>query len=538
MARGRRPESSALEQARLQAARERARLEVLRRQAIQQQQAQREEQQRRQEEKMREVSLRNSDLNDRLRSLQELLTTALKANRTFDLDRQKRTPKFPAFDPGGLNVPERIPSLAEFMPPSLGGAALLRRLFPRGRERERLAREAAQRRYEAALKARDERERQRQAMLARKREEHKAECRRIEAEVRDHNAEIDQIKAGYAEGEASSVRRYFQEVLDADTLPNYLPMAAYVEYEAERRQLRIERQLPTHDCIPRIVSYRYVKSSDRIMSTARSQHEIAKEYSAVIARLVLRTLHVVFTSDTAKVVESVALNGFVEAIDRSVGKPIRPYLTSVVVSREQFDDIVLEEVDPVLCLKQALKGRVSPSTHELVPIEPLVRWHVVDHRFVEGQDVMAQLDDRANLALLTYEQFEHLIRQLFESMGYQARTTQRSHDGGVDVYAWRPDAVLGGIAIIQAKRYRRPIGRGPVHELYGLVIDKGASKGILVTTSRFTSGAEEAARGKPIELYDGSYLRGLLQRHMGLRARIEFPPSWSDPRGTHEDEDG
>ncbi len=101
----------------------------------------------------------------------------------------------------------------------------------------------------------------------------------------------------------------------------------------------------------------------------------------------------------------------------------------------------------------------------------------------------------------------------------------------MDVIAWNPDPVVGGIAIVQAKRYRRPVGRAPVHELYGLLVDRGASKGILVTTSRFTKGADEAARGKPIELYDEQYLRGLLERHMGLRAKVEFPASWTDPGG-------
>jgi restriction system protein len=465
----------------------------------------------------------------------ELMSTALDTEWALDLDRLKREPKLPPFDPTGLARPERVPSLADFTPAPAPLTGLVRRLLPGGEERERLAREAALREYTAALAARDQREQRRVVELGRRREAHEAECGRIAAEAEEHNAGIDRIKAGYATGEPWAVRRYFREVMDAEVLPSYLPRTAFVEYDAERRQLRVERDLPTVEGIPRVTRYRYVKADDSVVEVARPARQIASEYAEAVARLAIRTLHILFSADASGIVDSIALNCFVEAIDRSIGKPIRPYLVSVTVDRERFKGIDLRQVEPVPCLKKGLTGKVSPSAFELIPIEPLVRWHVVDHRFVEGQDVLAQLDDRANLALLTYEQFEHLVRQLFEHMGYQARTTQRSGDGGVDVIAWNPDPVVGGIAIVQAKRYRRPVGRAPVHELYGLLVDRGASKGILVTTSRFTKGADEAARGKPIELYDEQYLRGLLERYMGLRAKVEFPASWTDPGAAAEE---
>lgn len=46
--------------------------------------------------------------------------------------------------------------------------------------------------------------------------------------------------------------------------------------------------------------------------------------------------------------------------------------------------------------------------------------------------------------------------------------------------------VLGGKVVIQAKRYRDTVGVSAVRDLYGTMLNEGASKGILVCTSTLT----------------------------------------------------
>ncbi|MSQ29293.1 MAG: hypothetical protein EXR68_02250 [Dehalococcoidia bacterium] len=60
-------------------------------------------------------------------------------------------------------------------------------------------------------------------------------------------------------------------------------------------------------------------------------------------------------------------------------------------------------------------------------------------------------------------------------------------------------------------------------------MNEGASKGILVTTSGYGQASFEFARGKPIELLDGSNLLFLLAEHTGLEAKIEIPEDWVEP---------
>jgi restriction system protein len=60
-----------------------------------------------------------------------------------------------------------------------------------------------------------------------------------------------------------------------------------------------------------------------------------------------------------------------------------------------------------------------------------------------------------------------------------------------------------------------------VRDLYGTVVNEGATKGILVTTSSFGPEAHAFAKGKPLTLFDGGNLLHLLEQH-GRRAYIDL----------------
>ena len=80
-------------------------------------------------------------------------------------------------------------------------------------------------------------------------------------------------------------------------------------------------------------------------------------------------------------------------------------------------------------------------------------------------------------------EFEHLIRQLFEARGLEAWVTQASRDDGVDAVAVNRDPIMGGLCVVQAKRYRGMVEVEAVRALAGVMDDKKASRGVLVTTA-------------------------------------------------------
>jgi restriction system protein len=60
-----------------------------------------------------------------------------------------------------------------------------------------------------------------------------------------------------------------------------------------------------------------------------------------------------------------------------------------------------------------------------------------------------------------------------------------------------------------------------VRDLYGTLMNEGATKGILVTTSDYGPDAYEFANGKPITLLNGANLLHLLAKH-GAKAHINL----------------
>ena len=87
--------------------------------------------------------------------------------------------------------------------------------------------------------------------------------------------------------------------------------------------------------------------------------------------------------------------------------------------------------------------------------------------------------------------------------------------------AFDPRPILGGKVVIQAKRYKNVVGVSAVRDLYGTMINEGANKGILVTTSHYGKDAYDFAKDKPVELIDGGGLLYLLDQN-GVKAKIIF----------------
>lgn len=226
--------------------------------------------------------------------------------------------------------------------------------------------------------------------------------------------------------------------------------------------------------------------------------------------------------------DTIVLSCFVNTIDPATGHPIRPCLITVRTGVTTFRDIELAKVDPVACLR-ALNAHVSPSPHELQPVRPIVDFNMVDPRFIATSDILATLDNRPNLAELSPGEFEALITNLFSKMGLETRLTQASRDGGVDCVAWDMRPIVGGKVIVQAKRYKNTVGVSAVRDLWGTVMNEGAAKGILVTTSGYGKSSFEFAKNKPLELLPGSQLLYLLEQHAGVKAKIDFPDDWVDP---------
>jgi restriction system protein len=314
-------------------------------------------------------------------------------------------------------------------------------------------------------------------------------------------------------------------VLDVSRYPEGFPRRTRALYRPEPREVVVEYELPPQSLIPAEKDFKYVQTRDEIEAVARSVKEIKTQYARLIAQVALRAIHEVLASDSSGVVAVVTFNGHVSTKDRATGQPVRPCLISVSANRELFASFVLADLDPVACLHK-LNALVSPHPYDLEAVRPVVDFETLlsQYKFVEGMDAVAGLDSRPDLLDMTPTEFEHLVRQLFEAMGMKSWNTQASKDDGVDAVAVNEDPVFGGLCVIQAKRYRSAVGVEPVRALAGVMEDKHATKGIMVTTSWVTKdGHAFAARHGRMQIMECEEIKFLCKEHLGLDILISLP---------------
>ena len=107
-------------------------------------------------------------------------------------------------------------------------------------------------------------------------------------------------------------------------------------------------------------------------------------------------------------------------------------------------------------------------------------------------------------------EFEKDVARYMKALGYevQHRSAYKSGDGGVDIYAY--DRKKDQIWVVQCKCWApdRPVGPDVIRALQGSLADyPDGARGMVVTTSAFTSGATELAGNLAIELVDGPTFR-------------------------------
>jgi hypothetical protein len=345
----------------------------------------------------------------------------------------------------------------------------------------------AQRRYGKALAERAAAERERLGPLEAA-EQAYAQRRAAEQEAVDrHNAEVDRLKQRLDAGDPDAVVECFRRVLRRSAYPDGFPRSYRVAYQAEARQLVVEYQLPGREIIPTQARFNYNKSLDLVEAKPRAPKEIAKLYESVVSQIALRTLREVFAVQADGVVDTVVFNGHVSTKDPATGQPRYPCIVSVAATREQFSGLVLTDVTPREPLRH-LNVLVSPHPFDLEAVRPVLEFDLTKYKFVDEIDMIAGLDGRLDLLELTPTEFEHLVRQLFEEIGMQAWVTQASRDDGVDAVAINPDPIVGGLCIVQAKRYTGVVSTESVRALGGVMDDKRAAKGLMVTTSWYGQG--------------------------------------------------
>lgn len=130
----------------------------------------------------------------------------------------------------------------------------------------------------------------------------------------------------------------------------------------------------------------------------------------------------------------------------------------------------------------------------------------------------------------TWDAFEQLVLDVMRAMGYGGpegsveRLGGHGGDEGVDGVI-REDALGLDLIYVQAKSWEQTVGRPEVQKFFGALHGKRASKGVFITTSKFSGEAREYAQGVTprVILVDGRELAELMIDHgVGVNVRQTF----------------
>jgi restriction system protein len=221
----------------------------------------------------------------------------------------------------------------------------------------------------------------------------------------------------------------------------------------------------------------------------------------------------------------------------AVEKPSRGNFKITDVGRQ-----LLAENQGLLTKKQLMAlpawDEYQPTNHQAEGAQPFQNrendesdpFERIDYAVSEiQQGVAAEL--LAKLRSGSPEFFERSVLDLLAAMGYggidkNITHTGRSGDKGIDGVLDQDELGLNRVHV-QAKRYDEgnTVGRPDIQQFIGALGDNSASRGVFVSSSRFSREAKETAEkaGEKIALIDGSKLVELMIRHkVGVQVRKTF----------------
>jgi restriction system protein len=194
-----------------------------------------------------------------------------------------------------------------------------------------------------------------------------------------------------------------------------------------------------------------------------------------------------------------------------------PWWVSVVLAGLAY--FVLPAFLPPAVAKGGLTGIISLGLLAIAAISAIRAWKT--GHMLERQTSIE------SLRALPWKRFEDLLGEAYRRQGYQVEETLGGGaDGGVDLVLRKESRTF----LVQCKRWKQTVPVQTVRELYGVLIDRGATGAKLVATTNFTSDAVAFATGKPIELVGSAALLELIR---GVQTSGNIPAQSSNREPDH-----
>ena len=156
----------------------------------------------------------------------------------------------------------------------------------------------------------------------------------------------------------------------------------------------------------------------------------------------------------------------------------------------------------------------------LVPLICLAGAGISAYRRRQRQTLVANVANNSAadaLEGISWQEFEMLVGESFRLKGYEVRENATGGpDGGIDLVLRKGNEKF----LVQCKQWKAfTVGVTIVRELYGVMAAEGAAGGFVVTSGKFTREATDFAKGRNVQLIDGTVLIGMIKSATAIGAR-------------------
>ncbi len=346
---------------------------------------------------------------------------------------------------------------------------------------------------------------------------------KIKKIINDYNKWIKIIKEWYKKWEKRKIEEYFNLMVETTIYDYFFTKNFKIEYNEENKIMIIDYELPDVDNFPKVKEIKELRNWEE-REILFSKTELNEIYEKYIYSICIRIVYEIFLNDKKEYIDSIVFNGFIKTINKTNWHKEIFYTTSLQAKKDEIININLKYIDPKETFK-SLRWMSATKLSSLTPIKPILTMDKNDKRIAEWYNVIDWIDTATNLAAMDRQDFENLIRDLFEKIysknGWEVKVTQASKDWWIDAIAFDPNPITWWKTVIQAKRYTNIVWVSAVRDLYGTIMNEWAMKWILVTTSNFGSDSYSFVKDKPISLITWANLLHLLKEHW-YNAKIDI----------------
>lgn len=179
----------------------------------------------------------------------------------------------------------------------------------------------------------------------------------------------------------------------------------------------------------------------------------------------------------------------------------------ITKSIEEFGPTLLSQIDDAIN---------APSTGKPRTLNAILKVEISTDRYLSALKRLTKetgntIDD---VDLMTGQEFENFIAELFSKSGYETEVTKATGDQGIDVIVSKNGVRIG----IQVKCYSGTVGNKAIQEAVAGKNYYHLDKAMVITNNFFTDSAQQLARANSIVLWDRNTLKEKIENAFNSQA--------------------